>query len=324
MPDEIIKKAWGVGVTAETYGGKMLDTWFPYVHEGSLNDAQAREYAARLVSLERRDDAREINNRVVIVESDLESDVTNPRDGFLRLHVLSKRLAKPNTVCLEGLSHQLNLVMWTNHGACDPVGFEETRLRLKAKFGVGVSVQSLDRIPPMTSYVSPSDVRITSSPNVRLGAYLAPGTEIGYTGFVNYNAGTLGAAHIEGRLSQGVTVDEGTTLAGGASTAGTMAIGVHQRVSLGRNCHLGANSGLAIPLGDECVIEPGLYLNADTKVYVMPSGGVIPGETGFFMEPKTLLASDLSGVSNALFRRNSQTGRVECVSRDGLEMEFAD
>lgn len=324
MSDEILKKVWGVGVTAETFDGKALDTWFPYVRPGALDEAQAQEFAARLAALERRDEAREINNRVVIVESDLEGDVTNPRDGFLRLHALSRRLVKPNTVSLEGMFHQLNLVMWTNHGACDPDDFEETRLRLKAKYGVGVTVQSLDRIPQMMSYVSPSDVRITSSPNVRLGAYLAPGTEIGYTGFVNYNAGTLGAAHIEGRVSQGVTVEDGTTLAGGASTAGTMAIGAHKRVSLGRNCHLGANSGLAIPLGDECVIEPGLYLNADTKVYVMPSGGVIPGETGFFMEPKTMLAADLSRVSNALFRRNSQTGRVECVGRDGLQMEFAD
>lgn len=318
------KQVWGVGVQALTFGGKTLDTWFPFVHQGSVDEAKAAHYRERLTQLEHKDTARQIHNRVVTAESDLEGDIVDVTDGYLRLHALSKRLAKPNTVCLEGLHEKLPLVAWTNHGACDPVEFEETRLRLKAKFGVGVYVRSIDRIPSMTTYVAPPDVRITNSENVRLGAYLSPGTEIGYTGFVNYNAGTLGAAHIEGRISQGVTVAEGTTLAGGASTAGTMAIGVHKRVSLGKNCHLGANSGLAIPLGDECVIEAGLYLNGDTKVYFMPSGGVMPGETGFFLEPKTMLAADLSGVSNALFRRNSQTGRVECVTRPGMELEFDD
>lgn len=318
------KKVWGVGLTAITDSGKTLDTWYPYVFEGEKDAAKAKELSEKLAGLERKDDARMIINKVVVVESDLEGDVTDPMDGYLRLHTLSWRIAKPNTVCLEGLFDKLNLVAWTTRGACDPEGFEETRLRLMAKHGIGVNIRCIDRIPRMTTYVTPKDVRIASSENVRLGAYLAPGTDVSHSGFINYNAGTLGAAHIEGRISQGVTVDQGTSLGGGASTAGTMAIGAHKRVSLGKNCRMGANSGLAIPLGDECVIEAGLYLNADTKVYFMPSGGVMPGETGFFTDPKTMLAEELSGVSNALFRRNSQTGRVECVTRAGMEMEFAD
>ncbi len=128
----------------------------------------------------------------------------------------------------------------------------------------------------------------------------------------------------EGRLSQGVTVDEGTTLAGGASTAGTLAVGAHKRVSLGKNCHMGANSGLAIPLGDDCLVEGGLYLNNDTKVYYMPAGGVMPCDTGFFMEPKTMLAEELSGVTHAHFRRNLQTDRVEAIGRAGQAIEFSD
>lgn len=318
------KKVWGVGVTTVTDGGKTLDTWFPFIHEGELDEAKAKEYAAKLSMLEKKDEARLITNKVVTVQSDLEGDVTDPMDGYLRLHALSWRIALPNTVCLEKLFDKLNLVAWTTRGSCDPEGFEETRLRLMQKYGIGVNIRSVDRIPRMTTYVSPKDVRITSSENVRLGAYLAPGTEVGYAGFINYNAGTLGAAHVEGRISQGVVVGEGTTLAGGASTAGSMAIGVHKRVSLGKNCRMGANSGLAIPLGDDCVVEPGLYLNVDTKVYFMPSGGVMPGDTGFFMEPKTMLAEELADVSNALFRRNSQTGRVEAVSRGGAGMVFSD
>lgn len=320
----MVKKVWGVGLTAETESGKSLDTWYPNIYEGDVDEAKAKELTAKLAHLEGKDDARLIINKVITVSADLEDDVQSAPDGYLRLHALSWRMVKPNTLSLEGLFDKLNLVAWTSRGACDYENFEETRLRLMAKYGIGANIRCVDRIPRMTTYVTPDGVRIANTENVRLGAYLHPGTEIGYTGFVNYNAGTLGAARIEGRVSQGVTVDEGTTLAGGASTAGTLSVGIHKRVSLGKDCHMGANSGLAVPLGDDCVVEGGLYLNSDTKVYYMPSGGVMPGDTGFFIEPKTMLAEELAGVSHAVFRRNSQTGRVEAVSRGGTAIEFSD
>lgn len=318
------KKVWGVGLAAETESGKSLDTWFPYIFEGEVDEAKAQELTAKMAHLEKKDDARLILNKVITVCSDLEGDVVSAPDGYLRLHAISKRIVKPNSLSLEGLFDKLNLVAWTSRGACDYEDFEETRLRLMTKYGIGVNIRCVDRIPRMTTYVTPDKVRIANTENVRLGAYLAPGTEVGYAGFVNYNAGSLGAASIEGRLSQGVTVGEGTTLAGGSSTAGSLAVGAHRRVSLGKNCHLGSNAGLAIPLGDDCVVEGGLYLDSETKVYYMPSGGVMPGDAGFFMEPKTMLAEELAGVSNAFFRRNSQTGRVEAVSRAGMEIEFSD
>lgn len=316
-------RAWGVGLATITESGKILDTWFPRLHEGDLDDAKIKECEAKLHKLELKDEARNVHTEVMTVQTDIEGDVVSAPDGYLRLQLMSKRMCQPHTVNLEGLFDKLSLVAWTNHGPCDYEDFEQTRMRLMGKFGMGVNVRSIDRIPRMTDYVTPSGVRIANTETVRLGAYLAEGTEVGYAGFVNYNSGAIGKdCRIEGRISQGVTIDEGTTLAGGASTAGTLAIGAHKRVSLGKNCRMGANSGLAIPLGDNCVVEAGLYLNGDTKVYYMPSGGVMPGDTGFFVEPKTMIAEDLAGVANASFRRNSQSGRVEAVARPGAEIEF--
>lgn len=316
-------KVWAVGLAAVTFDGRVLDIWYPKGQYGEVDQAVAAEQTEKLRILEGRDEARGVTNQVMTVAVDADSAPASVEDIFLRLHALSWRMFKPNKVNLEGMFEKMRMIAWTNHGSCDYEGFEDTRLRLMAKYGKGVNVRSVDRVPRMLGFVAPSDVRIANSETVRLGAYLAPGTQIGYTGFVNYNAGTLGSARVEGRLSTGVTVDDGCTVAGGASTAGSLALGHHRRVSLGRNCQMGANSGLAIPLGDNCKVEAGLYLNSDTRVYVMPTGGVIPGEYGFIADPRAVLADELAGISNAMFRRNSQSGRVEVVPIPGTSLEYA-
>lgn len=316
--------AWGVGLATVTDSGKTLDVWYPHPRLGAEDSEAAAAEVARLTPLERRDEAREVHVAVVKTQIDFDEPIGTVADAYLRLHCLSARLVTPNSICLDGLFENLSLVAWTNAGPCDYEGFEETRLRLRAKLGDGLNLRSIDRIPRMADYVTPPDVRIANTENVRLGAYLSPGTTVAHAGFINYNAGTLGRCTVEGRLSQGVVIDDGTDIAGGASTAGTLTPGAHPRVSLGKNCLLGSNAGLAIPLGDNCVVESGLYLTTTTRIYYMPSGGVMPGEYGFFTEPRIMSAVDLAGVSNALFRRNSETGRVEAVSRGGQEIEFAD
>ena len=168
----------------------------------------------------------------------------------------------------------------------------------------------------------PSGVRIGNAANVRLGAYLSEGTTVMHSGFVNYNAGTLGRSMVEGRVSQGVVIGDGSDVGGGASTMGMLSGGGLQRVALGERCLLGANSGLGIPLGDDCVVEAGLYLTAGTKVSVLPSGGVVPGPHGLFKEPRVVSARELAGASNVLFRRNSQSGAVEALARGGKGIEL--
>ena len=180
----------------------------------------------------------------------------------------------------------------------------------------------LVKFPRMTDYVLPSGVRIGNGANVRLGAYLSEGTTVMHSGFVNYNAGTLGRSMVEGRISQGVVIGDGSDIGGGASTMGMLSGGGRQRVALGKRCLLGANSGLGIPLGDDCVVEAGLYLTAGTKVSLMPQGGVVPGNHGLFKEPRVVPARELAGASNVLFRRNSQSGAVEALARGGKGIEL--
>ena len=242
--------------------------------------------------------------------------------AYLRLHVLSHRLSQPNTINLDGIFSRLPNVVWTSAGPCPVEDFEVTRRRLRAKFGHPVQVNSLDKFPRMTDYVLPSGVRIGNAANVRLGAYLAEGTTVMHAGFVNYNAGTLGRSMVEGRVSQGVVIGDGSDVGGGASTMGMLSGGGRQRVAVGERCLLGANSGLGIPLGDDCVVEAGLYLTAGTKVSLLPSGGVIPGPHGLFQEPRIISARELAGASNVLFRRNSQSGAVEALARGGKGIEL--
>ncbi|MDO5672124.1 MAG: DapH/DapD/GlmU-related protein [Actinomycetaceae bacterium] len=316
------RNAWGVGLATVTSSGKTLDVWFPNPRLGEEDPELMRQDLERLAPLEKADKARGVHASIVRTNSDLDLGPESTAGAYLRLHVLSHRLAQPNTVNLEGLFDRLPNVVWTNLGPCDVEDFEETRLRIRELNSQPVTVRSVDRIPRMLDYVCPTGIWVANADQVRLGAHLAPGTNVGHAGFVNYNAGSLGHSTIEGRLSQGVVIDDGTDIGGGASTAGTLSGHRDIHVRMGKNCLLGPNAGLGIALGDNCVVEPGLYLTVGTRVSLMPSGGVMPGPLGVFSEPRVVEARDLSGVDNILFRRNSQSGRVEAVARVGQTIEL--
>ena len=236
---------------------------------------------------------------------DLDAAPEGASDAYLRLHLLSHRLVQPNSINLDGLFGQLSNVVWTNHGPCAVEGFETTRARLRARGPVQVT--SIDKFPRLTDYVTPSGVRIGDADRVRLGAHLASGTTVMHEGFVNFNAGTLGTSMVEGRISQGVVVGDGSDIGGGASIMGTLSGGGKETITLGQRCLLGANSGLGISLGDDCVVEAGLYVTAGTKVTAYAADGT----------SSLVKAATLSGADNVLFRRNSVTGAVEAVPWKG-------
>jgi 2,3,4,5-tetrahydropyridine-2-carboxylate N-succinyltransferase len=277
----------------------VLDTWFPQPALGE-RPADARP-APQLETLVAKDDARHTRRELVTTEIDLDAAPADPSDAYLRLHLLSHCLVQPNSINLDGLFGVLVNVVWTTQGPCAVDGFELTRAALQARGPV--QVLGIDKFPRMTDYVVPTGVRIADADRVRLGAHLAPGTTVMHEGFVNFNAGTLGTSMVEGRISQGVVVGDGSDIGGGASTMGTLSGGGTQRVSIGERCLLGAESGLGIALGDDCVLEAGLYLTAGTKVS-LPDGQVVK-------------ARELSGQGNLLFLRNSVTGTVEARPRDG-------
>jgi len=298
QPAPAPRRAWGDGL-ATIAGDTVLDTWFPRPALGARPaDAQPVEALAALAGA---DSARRVRTEVVAVEIDLDTPPTGTSDAYLRLHLLSHRLVAPNTINLEGIFAVLPNVVWTNHGPCRVEDFERTRVWLRARGPV--TVYGVDKFPRMVDYVVPSGVRIADADRVRLGAHLAAGTTVMHEGFVNFNAGTLGTSMVEGRISQGVVVDDGSDIGGGASTMGTLSGGGTERVRIGRRCLLGAESGLGIALGDDCVVEAGLYLTAGTKV-TLPDGRVVK-------------ARDLSGQSNLLFLRDSVSGSVLTRSRDG-------
>ncbi len=315
--------AWGTGLATVTDSGKTLDVWFPDPQMGRMPEGGDPELLARLASRERRDETRRVHTSVVRVDADLRDQPTSTADAYLRLHLLSHRLAAPNTINLDGIRSRLPVVAWTSVGPCDIKDFEETRFDLRAHYGHPISVTSVDKFPPMVNYVLPPGVRVASGARVRLGAHLAPGTMVMHSGFVNYNAGSLGRASIEGRLAQGVVVGEGTHVGGGASTMGRVVGASHARVRLGSNCVLGSNSGLGIPLGDDCVVEAGVFVTANTRVSLLPGGGVVPDAHGSFINPKVVPASRLAGASNVLFRRNSLTGIIEALGRGGKTIFLA-
>ena len=302
---------WGVGLATVTTSGQTLDTWYPAPQLGEGHDD---ELSTRLALLEKVDDARGVRTRVVTCLQRLDEAPDSTEGAYLRLHALSHRLVRPNTVNLEGIFSLLPTVVWTDAGPCAVEGFEETRLRLRARLGRPVVVVGIDKFPPMTNYVVPSGVRIADAVRVRLGAHLSEGTTVMHAGFVNFNAGTLGASMVEGRVSQGVVIDDGSDVGGGASTMGTLSGGGRQRVRLGRRCLLGANSGLGIPLGDDCVVEAGLYVTAGAKVALIDPAS--PGQE------RIVAARELAGESNTLFRRNSVSGRIEAIVRDGHGIEL--
>lgn len=308
--------AWGVGLATVTNTGQTLDVWFPCPRLGGKPEDADSALLGTLTGMQRSDEARQVSTSVVTCAIDVEDRPQSTADAYLRLHLLSHRLVAPNSINLDGIFSRLPTVAWTDAGPCAVEDFESTRLRLRAALERPVTVHGVDKFPPMVNYVIPSGVRIAEGAKVRLGAHLAEGTTVTHAAFVNYNAGTLGRSTIEGRISQGVVIDDGSDVGGGASTMGSLATDPQQRVRVGKRCLLGANSGLGIALGDDCVVEAGLYVTAGTKVALMPSGGVIPGDNGLFREPRTIPARELAGASNVLFRRNSLSGRVEALARD--------
>jgi len=297
--------AHGAGLATIAADGTVLDTWYP---SPALGKAEETDLPAELAALAGRDEVRGVELVAVHTVIDSLADApTDARDIYLRLHLLSHRLVAPHTVNLDGMFGLLANVVWTNHGACAVAGFEATRARLRAAHGV-VTVYSVDKFPRMVDYVVPSGVRIGDADRVRLGAHLAEGTTVMHEGFVNFNAGTLGTSMVEGRISAGVVVGEGSDLGGSASIAGTLSGGGKDVISVGKRCLISANAGIGISLGDDCVVEAGLYVTPGTRV-TLPDGTVVK-------------ARELSGKDGMLLLRNSVTGTVEVRARAGRTVEL--
>lgn len=289
--------ASGIGLANIGANDTVLDVWFPAPTLGPLAKSPSHE----LTHLEGSDDARQVKRTIVSVEIDITQAPTSTADVYLRLHLLSHRLVKPHGQSLEGIFGLLPNVVWTSMGPCLNENFEKTRAALLARGQL--TVFGVDKFPRMVDYVIPSGVRIADADRVRLGAYLSSGTTVMHEGFVNFNAGTLGASMVEGRISAGVVVGDGSDIGGGASIMGTLSGGGKEVISIGEKTLLGANSGLGISLGNNCVVEAGLYLTAASKVE-LPDGQIIK-------------AKALSGANNLLFRRNSTTGAIEALAKEG-------
>ena len=291
----------------------VLSVWYPALSTGETAEAAEAAATARaandgLDALVGTDEARGTRTEVVTTTIDLDDGPASAADVYLRLHALSQRLVTPNDVNLDGIFGHISNVVWTSFGACSTEDFEATRAKLLARGPV--AVYGLDKFPRMTDFVIPSGVRIADADRVRLGAHLASGTTVMHEGFVNYNAGTLGSAMVEGRISQGVVVGDGSDIGGGASIMGTLSGGGTHRISIGSSSLLGANAGVGISIGDDCIVEAGLYLTAGTRV-------TVPAEDNAVVK-----AAELSGQNNILFRRNSVTGTVEAISRDSKGIEL--
>ncbi|MCV7192088.1 2,3,4,5-tetrahydropyridine-2,6-dicarboxylate N-succinyltransferase [Mycolicibacterium brumae] len=298
--------ACGIGVATLAADGSVLDTWFPNPLLGEFGEPGTTiltgdDAPPDLAALAGDDEDREVRTVVVrTVIDDLSEPAVDAHDVYLRLHLLSHTLVAPHGLNANGFFGLLTNVVWTNFGPCRIEGFENTRARLRRRGQV--TVYGVDKFPRLVDYVLPKGVRIADADRARLGAHLAPGTTVMHEGFVNFNAGTLGTSMVEGRISAGVVVGDGSDIGGGASIMGTLSGGGAEVISLGERCLLGANSGLGISLGDDCVVEAGLYVTAGTKVTLG--------------DGRTVKARELSGGNNLLFRRNSVSGAVEVVSRD--------
>jgi 2,3,4,5-tetrahydropyridine-2-carboxylate N-succinyltransferase len=294
----MIEQGASASGVATLAGDRVLDVYYPRPRLGRWGEAGTLTTGQRAY-----DEARGVHT--VSVDTSIASLAQPPADGYdvyLRLHLLSHRLIRPHQANLEGIFGMLNNVAWTSHGPVDPAQLPAVQRRFRAA-GEPFQVFAVDKFPRMTDYVVPSGVRIADADRVRLGAHLAEGTTVMHEGFVNYNAGTLGHSMVEGRISAGVVVGDGSDIGGGASIQGTLSGGGTTVITIGERCLLGANSGLGIPLGDDCVVEAGLYLTSGTLVK-LPDGEVVK-------------ARELSGSDGLLFRRHSQTGAVEAVPRTG-------
>lgn len=313
MTDTRAPGATGLGLATVADDGTVLDTWYPAPElteapgprsSTRLTPEQAAEAlgasAPKALGPDPRRGVEVIAVRTVISSTD--DKPLDAHDAYLRLHLLSHRLVRPNGLNLEGLFALLANVAWTSLGPVPVPHIEATRLAARAE-GLHLAVYGIDKFPRMTDYVAPSGVRIADADRVRLGAHLAAGTTVMHEGFCNFNAGTLGTSMVEGRISQGVVIGDGSDVGGGASIMGTLSGGGTQIISVGERCLLGAESGLGIALGDDCVVEAGLYVTAGTRV-TLPDGQIAK-------------AVELSGADNLLFRRNSTTGKVEVLQRTG-------
>jgi 2,3,4,5-tetrahydropyridine-2-carboxylate N-succinyltransferase len=289
--------AWGVGLATIAADGTTLDTFFRHLGLGN-----AVPTATPIETQSTTDERRGVAIVPASLVIDTQAAPTSASDVYLRLHLLSHRLVEPRTINLDGAFGLLTNVAWTSIGPVAIDTLEDVRYNLLRQ-GQHLVVHGVDKFPRMTDYVVPSGVRIADASRVRLGAHLASGTTVMHEGFCNFNAGTLGASMVEGRISAGVIVGDGSDIGGGASIMGTLSGGGKEMVTVGKKCLLGANSGLGISLGDECIIEAGLYITAGTQVK-LPDGTVVK-------------ARELSGASGLLFRRNSQSGAVEAVQRTG-------
>jgi 2,3,4,5-tetrahydropyridine-2-carboxylate N-succinyltransferase len=296
--------AWGHGLATVASDGTILDVWYPkpQLGEAPKNDS-LWVVPKELDAMVGEDARRRVSIRWVRTEINLAEPVAGTADAYLRLHLLSHLLVKPNTINLEQLIPSLPIVAFTNAGPIALDDLEELRGTLQR---ASITVHSIDKFGRMVDYVTPRKVRIADASRVRLGAHLAPGTTIMHEGFVNFNAGTLGVSMVEGRISQGVVVGDGSDIGGGASIMGTLSGGGKERVTIGERALLGANSGVGISIGDDSVVEAGLYVTAGTKVTIIDSNG-----------ERTAKAGELSGLPNLLFRRNSVSGRVEVLPRTG-------
>ncbi len=297
-------RAWGHGLATVSADGLVLDTWFPSTQLGEAPTDAVGLVPAELETAAGRDDRRAVDLVPVTIAIELGAPPASTSDAYLRLHLLSHLHVLPNGLNLDGIYGQLPVVAFTTAGPMAPEEFTSRRVDLQR---AGISVLALDKFPRLLDYVTPTRVRIADASRVRLGAYLSAGTTVMHEGFVNFNAGTLGESMVEGRISQGVIVGNGSDIGGGASIMGTLSGGGTHRVSIGQRSLLGANSGLGISLGDDCIVEAGLYLTAGTKITLR--GGDTDGDV--------VKARALSGHSNLLFRRDSTNGVVEAMSRDG-------
>ena len=304
MAVHITEGAYGAGIATLAADGSVLDTWYP---APALGSGTAPELPAEPRELLGRDEARGVE--VVEVHTQIDSLADPPLDAhdvYLRLHLLSHRLVRPHTLNLDGTFALLSNVVWTNFGPCAVPGFELVRARLRARGPV--TVYGVDKFPRMVDYVVPAGVRIADADRVRLGAHLAEGTVVMHEGFVNFNAGTLGSSMVEGRISAGVLLGDGSDLGGGASIMGTLSGGGTEVVTIGKRCLIGANAGVGISLGDDCVVEAGCYITAGSKL-TLPDGAVVKAAT-------------LSGRAGLQFWRNSVTGALEARPRAGGGIEL--
>ena len=297
------RMAWGAGLSTESADGTVLDCWYRWYDWGEFGDDEMvknhPELDVQLGMREQHDDLRNVTIRPVRVTIDVDESPASATDAYLRLHLLSSRMAAPHSINVDGMFGALNNAVWTNLGPVAVAEIDDVRLRVK-QHGEVLHVHGVDKFPRMVDYVVPTGVRIADASRVRLGAHLAEGTVVMHEGFCNFNAGTLGTSMVEGRISAGVVVGAGSDIGGGASTQGTLSGGGTEIISIGERCLVGANAGIGISLGDDCVVEAGLYITAATPV--MTPDGVVK-------------ARELSGISGTLFIRDGQTGQVTARPR---------